>query len=298
MSSCGKSVPLDPRLRITKVILTGRPVTATIETVKRLYQILLLSCAFLAPAFAQTNRNAPRLFELGMDALTGIGPGRDTVAAMDYFRKSADMGYPPAQIALGYYYEVGGLIATDPAQAVDWYKKAAKQDDRVADWVLGRMYFTGTGTPRDLAQAQVVLQRSANQDDPFGQHLLGMVLVERSQYAQAAKWFEKAANQGLTQAQQQLAMLYKDGKGVNADKFQAYVWMLVSYDSGNSSNTSDILQLQADLGTTQVDQAKSKARDLEQMTNRVVNARGCSGWAGEMNSVPAPPPPDIQRYCR
>ena len=61
---------------------------------KRLCQILLLSCAFLAPAFAQTNRNAPRLFDLGMDALTGIGPGRDTVAAMDYFRKSADLGYP------------------------------------------------------------------------------------------------------------------------------------------------------------------------------------------------------------
>ena len=55
---------------------------------------MLLSCVLLAPAFAQTNLNAPRLFELGMDALTGIGPGRDTVAAMDYFRKSADLGYP------------------------------------------------------------------------------------------------------------------------------------------------------------------------------------------------------------
>jgi TPR repeat protein len=266
--------------------------------VKLLRHLVLLSCALLAPAVAQTNLNAPRLFELGMDALTGIGPGRDTVAAMDYFRKSADLGYPPAQIALGYYYEVGGLIAADPAQAVDWYKKAAKQDDRVGDWVLGRMYYKGSGTARDLAQAQVALQRSANQEDPFGQHLLGMVLVERSQFAQAAKWFEKAANQGLPQAQQQLAMLYKDGKGVTADKLQAYVWMLVSYDSGNTSSTSDILQLQAELGTAQVDQAKTKAREMEQMTNRVVNARGCSGWAGEMNNVPAPPPPDIQRFCR
>lgn len=259
---------------------------------------VMLLCVLLVPAFAQTNLNAPRLFELGMDALTGIGPGRDTVAAMDYFRKSADLGYPPAQIALGYYYEVGGLIAVDPGQAVDWYRKAAKQDDRVGDWVLGRMYFTGTGTPRDLSQAQVVLQRAANQEDPFGQHLLGLVLVERSQYSEAAKWFAKAAQQGLPQAQQQLALLYKDGKGVNLDKLQAYVWMLVSYDSGNTSNTSDILQLQAELGSTQVDLAKARARDLEQTTNRVVNARGCSGWAGEMNTIPTPPPPDIQRFCR
>jgi TPR repeat protein len=266
--------------------------------VKLLRQILLLSCVLLAPAFAQTNLNAPRLFELGMDALTGIGPGRDTNTAMDYFRKSADLGYPPAQISLGYYYEVGGLIAADPAQAVEWYKKAAKQDDRVGDWVLGRMYFSGEGTPRDLAQAQTVLQRSANQGDPFGQHLLGLVLVERGQFAPAAKMFEKAANQGLPQAQQQLAMLYRDGKGVTADKFQAYVWMLVSYDSGNTSNTSDVLELQAGLAPAQVEQAKAKARDMEQLTNRVVNARGCSGWAGEINNIPAPPPPAIQRFCR
>jgi TPR repeat protein len=285
---------------VTKVTLTVRVGTETISRVNPIRKTLLLLCAIFAPActFAQTNLNAPRMFELGMDALMGIGPGRDTVAAMDYFRKSADLGYPPAQISLGYYYETGGLLAVDPAMALDWYKKAAKQDDRVADWVLGRLYFTGQGTPRDLNQAQVVLQRAANQEDPFGAHLLGMVLLERSQYAQAAKWFEKAAMQGLPQAQQQLGMLYKDGKGVTADKLQAYVWMLVSYDSGNTSNTSDILQLQADLGTTQVDQAKAKARDLEQVANRVVNARGCSGWAGEMNTVPAPPPPEIQRFCR
>jgi len=58
--------------------------------------------------------------------------------------------------------------------------------------------------------------------------------------------------------------------------------MLVSYDSGNASNTSDVLELQAGLAPAQVDQAKAKAREMEQMTNRVVNARGCSGWAGEL----------------
>jgi hypothetical protein len=266
--------------------------------VKLLRHILLLGLVLSAAAFGQTNLNAPRLFELGMDALTGVGPGRDTVAAMDYFRKSADLGYPLAEIALGYYYEVGGLVPVDPAQAVEWYKKAAKQDDRVGDWVLGRMYFTGAGTARDLAQAQVVLQRSANQDDPFGEHLLGLVLLERGQYGPAAKLFEKAALQGLPQAQQQLGKLLKDGKGLPADKLQAYVWMLASYDAGNTADTTDILQLQTDLGATLVEQAKNKARDLEQTANRVVNAKGCTGWAGEFNNIPTPPPPDIQQFCR
>ena len=267
----------------------------------RLVSSLLLGSFLTIAAFGQAptlGLNAPQLYEKGMNSLMGVGISRNDLNALDYLRRSAELGYPQAQVVLGYLYDTGSVVTQDPGQAADWYKKAAKQDDRVADWVLGRLYFTGQGTPRDLNQAQVVLQRAANQEDPFGAHLLGMVLLERSQYAQAAKWFEKAAMQGLPQAQQQLGMLYKDGKGVTADKLQAYVWMLVSYDSGNTSNTSDILQLQADLGTTQVDQAKAKARDLEQVANRVVNARGCSGWAGEMNTVPAPPPPEIQRFCR
>jgi len=47
-----------------------------------------------------------------------------------------------------------------------------------------------------------------------------------------------------------------------------------------------------------VDEAKSKARELEQTSSRAVVSRGCSGWLGEFNLVPTPPPPNIQRSCR
>ncbi|HEY7617722.1 MAG TPA: tetratricopeptide repeat protein [Terriglobales bacterium] len=261
---------------------------------------LLIYFALAGLAHGQANLNAPRLFELGMNALTGIGPGRDDMAAMENFRRSADLAYPPAQVVLGYLYETGSIVAAQPGAAVEWYKKAAKQDDRVGDWLLGRMYFTGSGVARDLSLAQAALQKAANQGDPFGQYLLGMVLLERNQYAQAGDWFRKAAVQGLPQAQQQLGLLLKQGQGVPLNKFDAYVWLLVSYDGGNQTATvaSNLAALQADLGSTQVEQAKFKARDLEQTTNRVVVARGCTGWQGEFSAIPAPPPPDIQRFCR
>lgn len=256
---------------------------------------LLLSPCF---SYSQTNMNAPRLFELGMDALTGVGPARDNLGAIDYFRRSADLGYPPAQVTLGYFYETGNIVAQDQGLAVDWYKKAAKQGDPVGSWLLGRLYYTGVGTQKDLNAAATALQKAADQDDPFGKYLLGMVLLERNQYPQAAQWFRRAALQGLPQAQEQLGLMFKNGRGITSDKFEAYVWLLISYDAGNTGVAADLQQLQADLGSTAVEQAKSRARSLEQTTTRVVVARGCTGWQGEFNATPSTPPPDIQRFCR
>jgi len=37
---------------------------------------------------------------------------------------------------------------------------------------------------------------------------------------------------------------------------------------------------------------------MEQMTNRVVNAAAARAGREKLNNIPAPPPPDIQRFCR
>lgn len=231
-----------------------------------------------------------------MDALSGIGVSQNDLNAIDYFHRSADLGYAPAQVTMGYFYDAGFKVAADPNAAADWYKKAARQNDRVADWLLGRLYYTGA-IPRDLDAAETYLKAAANQGDPYGAYLLGLVKLERNDYVNAAAMFRKAATQGIPLAQQQLGELLKEGKGVTVDKAQAYAWLLVSYDAGNKNAGSDLVALEAALGSTQVTAAKSKARDLEQTATRAVVARGCTGWPGEFDTVPTPPPPDIQRFC-
>ena len=208
------------------------------------------------------------------------------------------LGYAPAQVVIGYFYDTGSIVVAEPGQAVAWYKKAAAQDDRLGEWLLGRVYYLGTGFPRDLDQAAKACEKAASQGDPFGQHILGMIKLERNEYAKAADWFRKSALQGLPQAQQQLGLLLKQGRGVTTDKFEAYVWLLVSFDAGNQSVANDLLELEGQLGSTQLEQAKTKARELEQTVNRSVMAHGCTGWSGEFSLVPTPPPPDVQRFCR
>lgn len=259
---------------------------------------------FLALLFASSlgraqSPNASRLYEMGMTAMMGVGPDRDDQAALDNIRHSAQLGYPPAEVLLGYFYETGTIVTKEPGQAVDWYKKAALQDDPVAEWLLGRLYLTGA-VPRDLTEAARWLQKAAAHNDVFGDYLLGKVKLERQDYVKAADLFRKAAMQGLPQAQQQLGLLLKQGQGVNIDKSEAYTWLLMSYDAGNQSASvaNNLAQLESDLGNNATQQAKNKARELEQTANRVVIARGCTGWPGEFDAIPAPPPPDIQNSCR
>jgi TPR repeat protein len=260
--------------------------------------VLILLVALSTSLCAQTTlgTNAPRLFDQGMDALAGIGVTTSDVNAIDYFHRAADLGYAPAQTVMGYFYETGMKVPADPNAAADWYKKAAKQDDRLGAWLLGRLYFSGA-VPRDLDAAETWLKKAANQGDPYGQYLMGLVKLERNDYVNAALMFRKAAMQGIPLAQQQLANLLKDGKGVEADQTQAYVWLLVSYDAGNKNAAADQPALEAALGSNQVAEAKRKARDLEQSVTRAVVARGCTAWPGEFGAIPTPPPPDIQRFC-
>jgi TPR repeat protein len=258
----------------------------------------VLGCVAADGQTAAAGPSAPELFEKGMNALVGSSVTRSDLNAIEYFHRSAEIGFAPAQVVLGYLFETGRATAANPREAFDWYKKAAQQDDPLAQWLAGRIIYAGLIPGRNLDEASGFLQSSADHGDAFGEYLLGRVKLERQDYSHAAAWFRKAAELGLPQAQEQLAKLLRDGQGVAQDKFEAYVWMLVSNDAGNRRVASDLQALEADSGTNQVEQAKTKARETERSVTRSVNAHGCTGWPGEFDLIPAPPPPDLQRFCR
>jgi TPR repeat protein len=220
------------------------------------------------------------------------------LAALEYFRNSADLGYAPAEVVMGYFAETGLLRPKDSHEAVTWYAKAAKQDDPLAQWVYGRCYLTGVGEVHDLNESEKWLQKAANGGNAFGEYLLGSVRLERQDYAAAMNSFRSASEQGLPQAQKQLGLLLKQGRGVPQDKAQAYLWLLLSFEAGNKSIGEDVKQLEAELGSDLVEETKAKARQLQNTASRSLTAHGCTGWPGEGDDIPTTPPPDLQRYCR
>lgn len=251
-----------------------------------------------SPAQSPSGPNARELFEKGMNALEGSNATRSSINAIEYIRRSAELGFAPAQVVLGYFYETGRATPPDLREAFEWYKKAAQQDDSLAQWQVGRLLYTGFAPTRDLNEARNWLDKSAENGDPFAQYLLGRIALERNDYVQSAQRFKQAAEQGLPQAQQRLASLLRDGQGVPQNKFDAYVWLLMSEEAGTRSIATDLQTLEAELGITQTEQAKAKARQLETSMTRRVVAHGCTGWRGEFDAIPFAPPPDLQRFCR
>jgi uncharacterized protein len=260
-----------------------------------LISILVLLCGTIALA-QSTSPDA--LYERGMDAITGIGSSRNDTVGLDYFRRSSDLGYGPAQIALAYYYESGTVVATNPVEAVDLYRKAAQQGDPLAAWLVGRHYFLGNGVPQDLDAAQKWLKISAGQNNPYGAYYLGRLMADRD-YTKAPALYKIAADLGLPQAQYFYAKALKDGRGIPQDRFTAYIWYSIASDAGYAAANADLTELERSgyFRTDQIQDAKAKARDMEQVVIRAVTARGCEGWDGEFDEFPTPPPPRLQRFC-
>jgi len=171
------------------------------------------------------------MFDAGMNALSGSAGTRNDLAAVDYFRRSAQKNYGPAEVVLGYLYDTGLIVVRDPSQAADWYRKAADAGDPLSQWVLGRLCVMASGLPRDDAAAQRWLTLSANQKNPFAAYLLGSLLSERD-YGKAPQWFRMAAEQGLPQAQYSYAWTLKEGRGIDRDRVKAYTWFLLALDGG------------------------------------------------------------------
>lgn len=261
--------------------------------------VLSLAACIWAQQASPSAGSAPRaLFEKGMNALAGTGTSRNDQTAWDSIRRSADLGYAPAQDALGYFYETGTLTTTDPQQAVVWYQKAAEQGDHLGQWLLGRSFFGGIGATRDLQSAERWLHAAADAGDPFGQQMLGLLKETRGDYNGAAEWFQKAAQQGMPQAQKHLGLILKQGRGIPINKAEAYGWLLLSFQAGDRTIADDLKQLEAELGSNQIEQLKTQARDRQTSLSRSVVAHGCTGWPGELAELPSPPPPDLQRFCR
>jgi hypothetical protein len=243
-------------------------------------------------------QNASELFGKGMNALQGSSASRSLPNAVGYFHRSAELGFSPAQVVLGYLFDTGIGVPLDHGEALEWYKKAGQQDDPLAQWLVGRIIYADLVPPRDLNEARTWLEKASSHGDPFGEYLLGRIALERGEYALSASRFREAARQGLPQAQREFAGLLKGGQGLPQNYFEAYVWLLMSDDGGLRASGTDLQALEAELSSAQVEQAKNKARDLERTTTRSAVAHGCTGWPGEFDVIPTPPPPDLQRFCR
>ncbi|MCL2243176.1 MAG: hypothetical protein FWC03_01755 [Treponema sp.] len=115
------------------------------------------------------------------------------------------------------------------------YEEIVEPASQVAE---GDRYYNGEGVEKDLAQAAKWYEKAANQGFALGQYYLGYCYytgegVEQD-FTQAAQWYIKAAEQGNAKAQQKLSVCYFSGEGVAQDFSKAYDWCKKSAEQGRA----------------------------------------------------------------
>ena len=91
------------------------------------------------------------------------------------------------------------------------------------------MYGKGQDVTQDYAEAVKWFRKAAEQGVAAAQFNLGIMydngLGVTQDYAEAVKWFRKAAEQGYAKAQYNLGVMYDNGEGVPQDDAHAYMWL-------------------------------------------------------------------------
>jgi uncharacterized protein len=214
-----------------------------------------LACHWFEQAALQGNGYAEaRLGDLYEE---GIGVERNPKLAADWRERAARRGNIDAQLKLGRMYLQGIGVTQDLARAREWLQQAAEGGDSEAAYLLSQLYKHGLGGPRDPTVAGNWLARSAERGylesirllhaiKSFGRHydrtLSGDALKqlaadgdadaqyqlglhyeagsggERRDAAQAAEWFQRAANQGNEQARHALTILKPGSEAANINR--------------------------------------------------------------------------------
>ena len=75
-------------------------------------------------------------------------------------------------------------------------------------------------------------------------------------YAEAARWYKLAAEQGNASAQVNLGFMYDEGQGVSKSLIQAYLWYNLSAAQGNENAIKNRKILEREMTAAQIEEAQ------------------------------------------
>lgn len=104
---------------------------------------------------------------------------------------------------------------------------------------LATVYTTRHSLPNSAERGLYWCEKSARGGNANAQWSLGSILMEApgadsTREAQAVQWFQRAAEQGLPEAQYNLAFLLERGRGVEKNEEEAAKWYQAAAQSGDS----------------------------------------------------------------
>jgi len=168
-----------------------------------------------------------------------------------------------------------GYVSWAPGDIANW-NASDLEKDAMAEFRFGNQYHDGNGTKQNYAEAAKWYRKAAEQNVIPAEIALG-IAYERGEgvtqdYAEAAKWYRKAALQGDGDAQKFIGLLYERGAGVSKDPVQAYAWYELAMQMYGHDAVFEQTRLAKSMTQEQVEAAKKMAKEWKD-TNKVHTRR-------------------------
>jgi hypothetical protein len=120
--------------------------------------------------------------------------------------------------------------------------------------------------PQDYAEAIKWYSKAAAQNDVVAAASLGDLYAEgkgvKQDYAEAARWYRRSAERGQADAQYRLSALYLNGRGVPNDAVQGYLWLSLAA-AGEPKYAAERDQAGARLNPKQTAEAEKLIREFK-----------------------------------
>ncbi len=168
-------------------------------------------------------------------------------------------------LALSVFF-VCGLLRLNGAPSAEFraVKEKADNGDAEAQFALGVMYDLGVEVPKNYAESGKWYLKAANQGLAEAEFKLGVRYFEygkqaKENYRTAFGWFFKAANQGIAEAQFNAGLMYQLGRGVMTNRVEAYKWYNIAAAQGFTKAAAAREILESELSRREVLEAEQRA---------------------------------------
>jgi len=152
---------------------------------------------------------------------------QDSEKGLEWFHKAAETGYPHAMIEIGDYYMYDYDRIDQAEKAFDYYQQAFERD--VLHEGLGLCYEYGLGVETNYPEAFKYYEMAANREYILAMYHTGRCYLNgsgvKANPEQAFRWFNDAAQHNNIASQYYTGTLLLNGKGVAMNKEEGLQWL-------------------------------------------------------------------------
>jgi TPR repeat protein len=177
------------------------------------------------------------LITLGGFYAEGLGVQKNYSRARECYERAAQAGMAEGLYNVGVCWEVGMGSEANPARAAEYFRRAADMGLPQALFKMSVILDSGSGVGRDEKASIDYMARAASAGHPDAASIMGLVYLnglrgQKKDALEGLRMLKIAASSGGVEAMKNIAVVYKDGIGVQASPSDALKWYVIAEKCG------------------------------------------------------------------